>query len=637
MEDPISIKKLASEGTWSTTKEVLGWLLNGQQRTVSITDQKFQKITSQISTLRRRRRVPMKDLVKLQGKLNWLSNAIVTGKPLLGELDMFLHQHRHQTWVTLPSNILTLLQDWHLLIQQLHARPISVHELLPTSTPAYQGWADASTSWGAGGVWFGAAQPLLPIVWSLEWPPDIIQAIQRSHISINTLELFTILAHHLVLEAAVPTATLHHASVAIWCDNTTAVAWANKLRSSSCHFAHRILRLLTLLDTVPTAKRNAAKALFIAATTATSHGVIAATESERFRFWTHWQNFLQNTFPMHQPILSNYPLPTRLALLGAFAAFIRAGQHQPANKQVSAQTVLLALRAISQTHMLDGQPDPLADEKGQRHIILKRQIENYRRHDPSPKRKLALPHIAIKYLNVTRADNNPRYQAIHDLCTIAWFYLLRVGEYTQTTQTARRRTIQFRLEDVTLWNHTQVLCSTLPLQTLLSQCTAATLRISNQKNGRRNQVIHQEATRDVTCPIAAIIRRVHHIRQHTSDPTTMLGTYFTGHKHVAKQVTVTDITTALKNTVQVLGLARYNITPADISSHSLRAGGAMALHLGGVPAHTIKILGRWSSDTFLIYIQEQITGFSAGLSTQMSSTPLTPNAAIQPTLRLLNS
>ncbi|KAG7360991.1 hypothetical protein IV203_036091 [Nitzschia inconspicua] len=137
---------------------------------------------------------------------------------------------------------------------------------------------------------------------------------------------------------------------------------------------------------------------------------------------------------MHQPILSNYPLPTRLALLGDFAAFIRAGQHQPANKQVPAQTVLLALRAISETHILDGQPDPLADEKGQRHIILKRQIENYRRHDPSPKRKLALPHIAIKYLNVTRADNNPRYQAIHDLCTIAWF-LLRVGEYTQTTQT----------------------------------------------------------------------------------------------------------------------------------------------------------------------------------------------------------
>ncbi|KAG7365492.1 hypothetical protein IV203_038696 [Nitzschia inconspicua] len=157
------------------------------------------------------------------------------------------------------------------------------------------------------------------------------------------------------------------------------------------------------------------------------------------------------------------------------------------------------------------------------------------------------------------------------------------------------------------------------------------------KNGRRNQVIHQEATRDVTCPIAAIIRCIHRIRQHTSDPTTMLGTYFTGHKHVAKQVTVTDITTTLKNTVQVLGLSQYNITPADISSHSLRAGGAMALHLGGVPAHTIKILGRWSPDTFLLHIQEQIMGFSAGLSTQMSSTPLTLNAAIKPTLRLLTS
>ncbi|KAG7368937.1 hypothetical protein IV203_031680 [Nitzschia inconspicua] len=278
-----------------------------------------------------------------------------------------------------------------------------------------------------------------------------------------------------------------------------------------------------------------------------------------------------------------------------------ANTNQQINKSPPKQSYWHYVPSPRPTCWMDNQT-PWLTKKAKGTSFSDAKLRNYRRHDPPPKRKLALPHIAIKYLNVTRADNNPRYQAIHDLCTIAWFYLLHVGEYTQTTQTARRRTIQFRLEDVTLWNHTQVLHSTLPLQTLLSQCTEATLRISNQKNGRRNQVIHQEATRDVTCPIAAIIRRVHHIRQHTSNPTTMLGTYFTGHKHIAKQVTVTDITTALKNTVQVLVLSRYNITPADISSHSLRAGGAMALHLGGVQVHTIKILGRWSSDTFLLYI-----------------------------------
>jgi hypothetical protein len=116
----------------------------------------------------------------------------------------------------------------------------------------------------------------------------------------------------------------------------------------------------------------------------------------------------------------------------------------------------------------------------------------------------------------------------------------------------------------------------------------------------------------------------------------MLGTYFLTPKHTAKHITPGDINAALKNTAEVLGLAKHNIHPKDISSHSLRAGGAMALHLGGAPAHTIKILGRWSSDTFLLYIHEQLAGFSAGLSTAMSATSLSHNVAMQPTLRLVN-
>ncbi|KAG7338688.1 hypothetical protein IV203_037292 [Nitzschia inconspicua] len=494
--------------------------------------------------------------------------------------------------------------------------------------------------------------PLLPIVWSIEWPPDIIQAIQQSRVSINTLELFTILAHHLVLEAAVPTATLHHASVAIWCDNTTAVAWANKLRSSSCHFAHRILRLLTvrLLNnqecpftaTHITGEYNTLADFASSKHPTKPHAFLTAFTSfppPQNSFWTLCQlpnATQQKLFSLLRP--QPLAMESLLQLNLNDSVFGRIGK-------TSSKTLSQCTSPSSQTTHLFG----LANTNQQ--ISKSPPKQSYWHCVPSTrptcwmdnqtpwltKKAKALPQIAIKYLNVTRADNNPRYQAIHDHCTIAWFYLLRVGEYTQTIQTARQRTIQFRLGDVTLWNHTQVLHSTLPLQTLLSQCTAATLHISNQKNGRRNQVIHQEVTRDVTCPIDAIIHRVHHIRQHTSDPATMLGTYFNGHNHVAKQVTVTDITTALENTVQVLGLARYNITPAEISSHSLRTGGAMALHLGGVPAHTIKILGHWSSDTFLLYIQEQITGFSAGLSTQMSSTPLTPNAAIKPTLRLLTS
>jgi hypothetical protein len=58
--------------------------------------------------------------------------------------------------------------------------------------------------------------------------------------------------------------------------------------------------------------------------------------------------------------------------------------------------------------------------------------------------------------------------------------------------------------------------------------------------------------------------------------------------------------------------------PKAVSSHSLRAGGAMAMHLNNIDRDKIRKQGRWSSDTFLMYIHEQISTFSAGLSAKMS-------------------
>lgn len=44
--------------------------------------------------------------------------------------------------------------------------------------------------------------------------------------------------------------------------------------------------------------------------------------------------------------------------------------------------------------------------------------------------------------------------------------------------------------------------------------------------------------------------------------------------------------------------------PDSISGHSLRAGGATSLAASGVPADRIQAMGRWSSDSFRIYIRK---------------------------------
>jgi hypothetical protein len=44
--------------------------------------------------------------------------------------------------------------------------------------------------------------------------------------------------------------------------------------------------------------------------------------------------------------------------------------------------------------------------------------------------------------------------------------------------------------------------------------------------------------------------------------------------------------------------------PSDYAGHSLRSGGATALALANVPTDRIRLAGRWSSDTFQIYIRK---------------------------------
>ena len=103
----------------------------------------------------------------------------------------------------------------------------------------------------------------------------------------------------------------------------------------------------------------------------------------------------------------------------------------------------------------------------------------------------------------------------------------------------------------------------------------------------------------------------------TTNHNTAISTYFVSPGQPA-QVTAIHINNALKRAVHHLALTKFGFTKDNVSSHSLRAGGAMAMKLNGVDAITIKKQGRWSSNTFLNYIQEQIGALTTGVAAQMS-------------------
>ena len=251
---------------------------------------------------------------------------------------------------------------------------------------------------------------------------------------------------------------------------------------------------------------------------------------------------------------------------------------------------------------------------------IARQIEAYRREDPPPKSKLAIPVSVLHHLQRLRSiASQEKQRTTCDLCIIAFFYLLRVGEYTYTKPSQRKRTVPFRVRDITFWHHHTILPHSCSLEDLQQHCTSATLAIENQKNGQRNTVVNHDITGLSICAGQALIRRIKHITSHTPDPNAHIATYFDQNRAQLWVLPPTSINTTLKQAVTELLLHPHGITADQVSSHSLRAGGATALHLNGVDAKTIQILGRWSSDTFLTYIHNQLSAFSHGLSTRMST------------------
>ena len=137
------------------------------------------------------------------------------------------------------------------------------------------------------------------------------------------------------------------------------------------------------------------------------------------------------------------------------------------------------------------------------------------------------------------------------------------------------------------------------------------------------QVTHDSLPHDspnvAACPVCALIRRYKHVQQHSNVRSHILGTYFNnnGMKHVLRPRTITK---ALQAATWALQLERFNIQEDLVSSHSLQAGGATAMHMNSVPDVTIQKMGRWSSDTFLTYIKDQLAEFSRNVYSRMSQT-----------------
>lgn len=361
------------------------------------------------------------------------------------------------------------------------------------------------------------------------------------------------------------------------------------------------------------------------------NGRVEATSDNRERLWSEWKAFCR-LFKC-DPYLDGADHELICIVVMSFAGMLRKGRR---GKPVSAKHVQTQLGHINTKIALDRNKHPLkADGKGDAYLApIQHMIDGWGNFDPPVVKKLAChPDLPTRVcLDGYKGAVSQSRRAVGDLTCIAFYYLLRVGEYTTTfkrkrsrKKRRRKRTIQFRLMDVTFFKRTETGMIALPATASdeeILAADAATLRISNQKNGHAGACVHHHAIGGDTfaCPVRAVGRRVAHIRTHCKSGEAMLCDYWDdlGEGHV----TDVEMRKALKFGAGMLKYPEKRGIPIErVDTHSLRSGGACALKLSGHSDVEIKKMGRWAprSTSFLEYIQQQLSTFTDGMSSAMST------------------
>ena len=243
-----------------------------------------------------------------------------------------------------------------------------------------------------------------------------------------------------------------------------------------------------------------------------------------------------------------------------------------------------------------GSGDIRLDAHGKIDFRLSRQFRGCTRADPPPSRVKPIPlQVAVELVRAVYASTtgDKGTQATADMIVLAFYYLLRPGEYTVTTDNA-----PFKLQDVQLYIGSLVLDLTVATDLELDAATAASLTFTTQKNGVKGEKITQGRSGDpLVCPVKTMVRRIKALRAQHLPKTSPLGSCKVRNR--VRTVKANDVRDALRQGIALVGPDDLDIKPSEVEARSLRAGGATAMLVAGIDSNVIQLIGRWKSDAML--------------------------------------
>ena len=280
---------------------------------------------------------------------------------------------------------------------------------------------------------------------------------------------------------------------------------------------------------------------------------------------------------------------------------------------VRAGTVAQAISHVAEGITNLGEPDPRKPlHSSQQYPLLDAFIKALSNEDDPTSRAYPANLLFIEALFECLDTKHPVYGEtnlhIIDLIIVAYFWLLRPGEYCQGGDPGSRST-PFRLESIFIHHGSKVLhAASAPLNDLkrLDRITYASLTFDDQKNATKGETVGHTSNNDACLnPARALGRIALRLRLQRAEPKTPL--YLLVHpegKRPHYSVRTTIITNALQHAADYL-FPKLGVDRSLVTARSLRPGGATALLVAGVSTDKIQLLGRWKSDAMFRYLRIQ--------------------------------
>jgi hypothetical protein len=241
--------------------------------------------------------------------------------------------------------------------------------------------------------------------------------------------------------------------------------------------------------------------------------------------------------------------------------------------------------------------------------------------DPPPQRQKAItPKLLRKFFKLlgSGTKNKARTAQAHtaDLVLGAFFFAMRSREYIKTARPGRTKRVRkgclvFRTKSRRVLLHTD--------PDLLALAEYVTIVFEDQKNGKKMDARTQRKSgHPFLCPVlrwGSAVQRIIATIPNYDDSLSMCSVSLAGE---TLEISNAFVRKLLRHTCLIFGgFATFGFHPHEIGNKSIRSGAAMSLFLMDHSPAKIMILGRWSSDAFLVYIRPQVLEWTHNMSWDM--------------------